>query len=345
MKKITVIGVGNMATSIKDVAREANVSIATVSRVLNNVDVVNEETKKKVLEAIEKLDYRPNIIARSLKTQKTKTIGIIIPDISNPIYPEIVRGAEDVANIYQYNIMLCNTDLDTQKEIEYLRVLGEKMVDGVIYMSNSLEKSVMKTISSSNMPIVLIETNGRETDFPSVVIDNKQAATEAVEYLINKGDKRIAYISTDKKAINASAMRHKAYKASLEKNGIPYDEDLVFFCKYALKSEDGYEAMNSILSKTKDIDALFCVNDEIAMGAINAIRDNGLRVPEDIDVVGFNDTHGAEFFYPRLTTIAQPLYDMGSVATRMLIKKINNEEVEKKVFVLPYEFVERDSTK
>lgn len=334
-----------MATSIKDVAREANVSIATVSRVLNNVDVVNEETKKKVLEAIEKLDYRPNIVARSLKTQRTKTIGIIIPDISNPVYPEIVRGAEDVSNIYQYNIMLCNTDLDPEKELEYLRVLGEKMVDGVIYISNSLESNVSKTIRDSNTPLVLIETNGRETDFPSVVIDNKQAAIDVVEYLIKKGNRRIAYIGTDKQAINASALRYKGYKATLEKNGIPYDEDLTYFCKYSLKPEDGYDAMNSILSKTKDIDALFCVNDEIAMGAINALRNNGLEVPRDIDVVGFNDTHGAEFFYPRLTTVAQPLYDIGSVATRMLIKKINNEPQDKNLYVLPYEFIERDSCK
>jgi LacI family transcriptional regulator len=175
-----------MATSIKDVAKEANVSIATVSRVLNNVDVVNEDTKKKVLEAIKKLDYRPNIIARSLKTQRTKTIGIIIPDISNQIYPEVVRGAEDVANIYDYNIILCNTDLDPEKEMEYLRVLGEKMVDGVIYISNSLEEDIVKTINNSNMPLVLIETNGKESQFPSVVIDNKQAGMDAVNYLLKR---------------------------------------------------------------------------------------------------------------------------------------------------------------
>lgn len=334
-----------MATSIKDVAREANVSIATVSRVLNNVDVVNEETKKKVLEAIEKLDYRPNIVARSLKTQKTKTIGIIIPDISNPMYPEIVRGAEDVSNIYEYNIMLCNTDLDPQKELEYLRVLGEKMVDGVIYISNSLEPTIMKTIKDTNMPLVLIETNGRKTEYPSVVIDNKQAAIDAVNYLINKGNKKIAYIGTDREAVNASAIRYDGYKCALKENNISYNEDIVYFCKYSLKAEDGYEAMNSILEKAKDIDALFCVNDELAMGAINALRNNEIRVPEDVDVIGFNDTYGAEFFYPRLTTVAQPLYDMGSVATRMLIKKINNQPLDKKLFVLPYTLVERDSCK
>ncbi|MCY6484991.1 LacI family DNA-binding transcriptional regulator [Clostridium aestuarii] len=334
-----------MATSIKDVAREANVSIATVSRVLNNVDVVNEDTKKKVLEAIKKLDYRPNIVARSLKTQKTKTIGIIIPDISNQIYPEVVRGAEDVANIYEYNIILCNTDLDPQKEMEYLRVLSEKMVDGVIYISNSLEENIVKTIKNIKMPLVLIETNGKDKDFPSVIIDNKQAANDAVKYLIKKKNKRIACISTDKEAVNASALRYAGYLDALKENHIEYNEEIVSFCKISRKVEDGYEAMNSILEKTKDIDAVFCVDDEIAMGAINALRDKNIKVPEEIDVMGFNNTYGAANFYPKLTTIAQPLYDMGSVATRMLIKKINNEPLEEEIFVLPYEIVERDSCK
>ena len=136
-----------MAASIKDVAREAGVSIATVSRVLNDIDVVNEETKKKVLEAIKKLGYRPNIVARSLKTHRTRTVGILVPDISNQIYPEIVRGAEDVANIYKYNVMLCNSDLDLEKEKEYLRVLKEKMVDGVLYMSSSLGEETLNLIN------------------------------------------------------------------------------------------------------------------------------------------------------------------------------------------------------
>lgn len=334
-----------MATSIKDVAREANVSIATVSRVLNNIDVVNEDTKKRVLEAIKKLDYRPNIVARSLKTQRSRTIGIIIPDISNPIYPEIVRGAEDVCNIYDYNIILCNTDLDPEKEVEYLRVLGEKMADGAIYISNSLEKTIGKAIRESDIPLVLIETDENETGFPSVLVDNKQAAKDVVKYLVKKGDKRIAFIGGDRDAINANSVRYRGYVEALKENNLEYDEDIVYFCNQSLKAQDGYRAMNSILNKCKDIDALFCSSDALAIGAINALRNNGIRVPEEVDVVGFNDVHGGEFFYPRLTTVAQPLYDMGSVATRLLIKKINNEPNDKNVFVLPYTFIERDSCK
>ena len=144
-----------MATSIKDVAREAGVSIATVSRVLNDIDVVNEDTKKKVLDAIKKLGYRPNIVARSLKTQRTKTVGILVPDISSGFYPEIVRGAEDVANIYDYNVILCNSDFDYDKEKDYLRVLKEKMVDGVIYMSYCLEADTIDIINALDFKPVL----------------------------------------------------------------------------------------------------------------------------------------------------------------------------------------------
>lgn len=331
-----------MAASIKDVAREAGVSIATVSRVLNDVDVVNEETKKKVQDAIKKLGYRPNIVARSLKTQKSRTIGIIIPDISNQFYPEIVRGAEDVSNIYNYNIMLCNTDLDLDKEMEYLRVLKEKMVDGVIYMSNSLEPEIIELVKNLQLPVVLVETTDKQNTFPSVTIDNEKAALEATDYLIKKGNKNIAYIGMHEDAVNAAAFRFSGYKAAIEENGIKFNENLCFFG--GLKAHDGYEGINAII-KNNDIDAVFCASDEIAMGAVNALREYGMRVPEDIDVMGFDDIYSASIFYPKLTTVVQPMYDMGSVGMRMLIKLINKAELVHHHFVLPHEIVERDSCK
>ncbi len=331
-----------MAASIKDVAKEAGVSIATVSRVLNNVDVVNEETKKKVLEAIDKLGYRPNIVARSLKTQKTSTIGIIIPDISSQFYPEIVRGAEDVANIYDYNIMLCNTDLDPEKEMEYLKVLKEKMVDGVLYMSTSLEPNIVELIDKLQMPMVLVETTSKEGNTPSVTIDNEQAALDAVNYLIKNGNKKIAYIGTHEDEVNASALRYTGYKNALKQNGMKLDDKLVYFG--GLKASDGYEGIANILNE-ENIDAVFCSSDEIAMGAINALRDKGIKVPDNVDVIGFDNIYSASIFYPKLTTIAQPMYDMGSVGMRMLIKIINKKEIEKENYVLKHELIERDSCK
>jgi len=331
-----------MAASIKDVAREAGVSIATVSRVLNDVDVVNEETKKKVLDAIDKLGYRPNIVARSLKTQKTSTIGIIIPDISSLFYPEIVRGAEDVANIYSYNIMLCNTDLDSDKEKEYLNVLKEKMVDGVIYMSNSLEDDTIELIKELELPTVLVETTDKEQTFPSVTVDNIGAAYDAVNYLIKKGNKRIAYIGSKKDKVNAASLRYEGYKKALKENGIELDENIVSLS--GLKAHSGYEGMESILKNEKP-DAVFCASDELAIGAVNALRDAGIGVPNDIDIVGFDNISAANLFYPKLTTVNQPMYDMGSVGMRMLIKLINKTEVDEEHFILPHALIERDSCK
>lgn len=331
-----------MPVSIKDVAREAQVSIATVSRVLNDIDVVNEDTKKKVLDAINKLGYRPNIVARSLKTQKSKTIGIIIPDISNQFYPEIVRGAEDVANIYDYNIMLCNTDLDPEKEMEYLRVLREKMADGVLYMSNSLEENILELIKKLEFPMVLVETKDEEEKLHSVTIDNLKAAFDATEYLIKKGNKNIAYIGLHEDMANAAALRYKGYKTALKNNNIQLNKNLVYFG--GMKVNDGYEGINKILQNEK-IDAVFCADDEIAMGVINALRDKNIKVPEDIDVMGFNNIYSSNVFYPKLTTVSQPMYDMGSVGMRMLIKIINKDSLEQQHYVLKHEIIERDSCK
>ncbi|MFL0266648.1 LacI family DNA-binding transcriptional regulator [Candidatus Clostridium radicumherbarum] len=331
-----------MAASIKDVAKEAGVSIATVSRVLNDVDVVNEDTKKKVQDAIKKLGYRPNIIARSLKTQKSRTIGIIIPDISNQFYPEIVRGAEDVSNIYNYNIMLCNTDLDPDKEMEYLRVLKEKMVDGVIYMSNSLEAEMINLIKELELPTVLVETTDKENTFPSVTIDNEKAAIDAINYLVKKGNKKIAYIGSHEDAVNAAAYRFAGYRTALKKNNLELKDELCSFG--GLKPQDGYEGIKRIL-ENNEIDAVFCASDELAMGAINALRDMGRKVPEEIDVIGFDNIYSAAYFYPKLTTVEQPMYDMGSVGMRMLIKIINGAELVQHHFVLPHQIVERDSCK
>jgi LacI family transcriptional regulator len=332
-----------MTASIKDVAKEAGVSIATVSRVLNDVDVVNEETKKKVTEAIKKLDYRPNIVARSLKTQKTRTIGIVVPDISNQFYPEIVRGAEDVANIYNYNVILCNTDLDSEKEVEYLRVLKEKMVDGVIYMSNSMEDQIIATLDNLKLPTVLVETNSKNSDFPSVTIDNEKAAYDATTYLIKKGNKKIAYVGVNPDLANARGLRFLGYKKALEDNGIEYDDELVQFG--GLKATDGRDGMEVIINKVKKIDAAFCCSDEIAMGVINTLREKGINVPEQVDVIGFENIYASSIYYPKLTTIEEPMYDMGSVGMRMLIKLVNKKEIEQEHYILDYKLIERDSCK
>ncbi|MGG7144061.1 LacI family DNA-binding transcriptional regulator [Clostridium nigeriense] len=332
-----------MATSIKDVAREAGVSIATVSRVLNDIDVVNEDTKKKVLDAISKLGYRPNIVARSLKTQRTKTVGILVPDISSGFYPEIVRGAEDVANIYDYNVILCNSDFDSEKEKEYLRVLKEKMVDGVIYMSSSLQEETLDIINELNLTTVLVETKDKEESLPSVTIDNTKATKEVTSYLIGKGLSKIAFAGARRDSMNAWGDRYIGYEEALKDKGLKVEEGLVY--AGGLKVKSGYEAVEYFENSNKEYDAVVCASDEIAMGVINALREKGKKVPEDVSVVGFNDNIMASVFYPKITTIKQPSYDMGSVAMRMLIKLLSKRELDESQFVLNYELIERDSCK
>lgn len=332
-----------MATSIKDVAREAGVSIATVSRVLNDIDVVNEDTKKKVLDAIKKLGYRPNIVARSLKTQRTKTIGILIPDISSQFYPEIVRGAEDVANIYDYNVILCNSDFDVEKEKEYLRVLKEKMVDGVIYMSSSLNDEILDLINELDLKTILVETKDKEGTLPSVTIDNVSATYEGSKYLIEKGLKNLAFIGVNSDNKNAWGDRYLGYKKAMDEAGLEVNEELVYFNN--LKVKTGYEGAVEIINSGKKFDGIVCASDEIAMGAINALRDNNIKVPEEVSVIGFNNNYASAIFYPKITTISQPSYDMGSVAMRMLIKLLNKKELEEGHYVLDFELIERESTK
>ncbi len=331
-----------MAASIKDVAKEAGVSIATVSRVINKVDVVNEETKKKVQEAIDKLGYSPNIVAQSLKTQRSKSIGILVPDISSQVYPEIVRGAEDVAQMYDYSIILCNSDFDIEKEKKYIKVMKEKMVDGMLYMSSSLDPEILQYIRDLNMKTILVETIEQEKILPSVTIDNRKAAHDAVELLVSKGHRNIAYIGIKKDRRNAWAKRYDGYEDALKEAGIEINEDLAYYGD--LKAQTGYKGINSILEKTK-VDAVFCGSDEIAMGVINGLRDKDIKVPEDVSVMGFNDIYEASIFYPKISTVAQPLYDMGSVSMRILVKILRNELSDQDHYVLPYQIIERDSTK
>ena len=332
-----------MAASIKDVAKEAGVSIATVSRVLNDIDVVNEDTKKKVLDAIKKLGYRPNIVARSLKTQRTKTIGILLPDISNQFYPEIVRGAEDVSNIYDYNIILCNSDLDIEKEKEYLRVLKEKMVDGVIYMSSELNQEIMDIINELDLKTVLVETRDNNGSLPSVTINNAKASKESTEYLLSKGLKNIAFIGTEKDGMNAWSDRYLGYEKAMKEANIEVNPELVYFG--SIKMKTGCEGVSKFINSKQKFDGIVCASDDIAMGAINELRDNNIDVPKDVSVIGFNDNFAASIFYPKITTISQPTYDMGSVAMRMLIKMLTQKPLEESQYVLDYKLVERDSTK
>ena len=292
--------------TIYDVAREAAVSMATVSRVVNGNPNVKPATRKKVLEVIDRLDYRPNAVARGLASKKTTTVGVIIPDVTNVYFSSLARGIDDVAAMYKYNIILANSDGNEQKEIQMLNTLLAKEVE-------------------------------------SVHIDYVAAVEEAVNDLVNHGNKRIAFISGPLDEPINGEYRLKGYKNVLKSNGIEFDEELVFETDSSYRSG---EVLWPALSSA-NVTAAFVGDDELACGVLNGAKDAGVKVPEEFEVVTSNNSKLTEIVRPQLSSITQPLYDIGAVSMRLLTKMMNNEEEEgaQKTVELPYGFIKRASTK
>lgn len=332
-----------MPVTIYDVAREAGVSMATVSRVVNGNPNVKPTTRKKVLEAIERLGYRPNAVARGLASKRTTTVGVVIPDISGAFFAEVARGIEDIANMYNYNIILCNSDQQKEKELRLINTLLEKQVDGLLFMGGEVTEDHKDAFGTSAVPIVLSATYDDENRWPSVNIDNKQGAADATEVLLSEGHKQVALITGPLTDPVNGYPRYQGYREALEAKGVAFNEDYVRVGDYRYNS--GMETMEEFLALDKPPTAVFAASDEMAVGAIHAIQDAGKRVPEDISVIGFDNIGIASMVRPLLSTIGQPMYDIGAVSMRLLTKLMNKEEVENPHVVLQHEIVLRESTK
>lgn len=331
-----------MKVKISDVAREANVSVATVSRVVNDIPLVNEDTRQRVLEAIEKTGYKPNAIARSLKIQKTNTLGIMIPDISNPLYTEIVRGAQDTAMTYKYNVILSNTDYEDEREKEALDVLVEKQCDGIIYIGNNLDHKMKELLKKAPCEVVLGCIEDKDGDINAVLIDNDKAAYDLAKELLKKGHKKIAVFS-DLEDSQISTDRLNGIKRALEEEGIELDETIIR--KGRLNLNGGYKLAKEIIDSGESVDLIMCLNDQVALGAMRALEEAGLKVPDDIAITGFNDYWVSAWISPTLTTVKQPMHDLGAIAARMLIKKIENEDEDiQNTIKLDYDIIYREST-
>lgn len=329
--------------TIYDVAREAGVSMATVSRVVNGNPNVKPATRKKVLDIIKKLGYRPNAVARGLASKKTTTVGVVIPDISNAFYSEVTRGIEDIATMYHYNIILSNSDLQQEKELRLIETLLEKQVDGLLFLGGLVTEEHRNIFSQANVPIVLAATKDEKQQLPSVLIDQKQAAFEATSILIQEGNERIALISGPLTDTVKGYPRYLGYKEAILEAGMELDDSLISIGDYRYKS--GYESMISLLKLEKRPTAVFVVSDEMAVGAIHAIQDSGLKVPEDISVMGFHNIPLASQVRPLLSSVSVPMYDIGAVAMRLLTKYMDNEEVHTSQVLLPYDMKLRNSTR
>jgi len=331
-----------MTITIYDVAREAGVSMATVSRVVNGNPNVKPTTRKKVLETIERLGYRPNAVARGLASKKTTTVGAIIPDISSMFFADLARGIEDIATMYKYNIILANSDRNKDKELQLINTMLEKQVDGILFMGGEISEEHIRQLTSNSVPVVLSSTYDETNTIPSVNIDNEKAAYEATKFLIEQGNNNVAFIyGHDETPI--SRFKFEGYKRALVEFDFTLTQDFIVNVDYSYDS--GIKAVRQLLSLQRKPTAVFVASDEMALGVIHGAQDMGYRVPEDLEVFGFNNTRLATMVRPTLSTIVQPMYDIGAVSMRLLTKFMNNEEVEDKKIILPHRIIERDSTK
>ncbi|AUJ25966.1 catabolite control protein A [Virgibacillus dokdonensis] len=328
--------------TIYDVAREANVSMATVSRVVNGNPNVKPTTRKKVLATIERLGYRPNAVARGLASKKTTTVGAIIPDISSIFFAELARGIEDIATMYKYNMILSNSDQNEEKEIQLINTMLEKQVDGIIFMGGNISDQHVQQFKSSSVPVVLAATYDENNEIPSVNIDYEQAAYEATQFLIEQNKSVPAFVSGLEET-HINQLKYKGYARAINEAGLSVNESLIVKGDYSYNS--GIEAVNQLLDENEKPAAVFVASDEMALGVIHGIQDKGYRVPEDIEVFGFDNTRLATMVRPTLSTIVQPMYDIGAVAMRLLTKYMNKEEVQEQRVVLPHRIEKRNSTK
>lgn len=272
--------------TMRDVAEQANVSVTTVSHVINGTRFVSEELRKRVLEAMKRLDYRPNILARGLRVGKTNTIGLIVPDNSNPFFAEVSRVVEDVGFDSGYSVILCNSDGNLDKELTYIDVLVAKQVDGIIFIASSSQSEHLRLLIDEKIPLVVADREMPDLDVDLVLVDNSRGGYEATKYLLELGHRRIGCISGPSE-ITPSAERIKGYRQAVSEFDVPFDENLIV--RGDFQFEGGKRAMSQLLALPKLPSAVFICNDVMAIGAMGSIRSAGLKMPEDISIVGFDD--------------------------------------------------------
>jgi LacI family transcriptional regulator len=308
------------AASIYDVAREARVSVFTVSAVVNHKSHVGKKLRDRVEAAIRKLNYRPNLLARGLAKQKTHTIGMIVPDIANPFFPLVVRGAEDAAQKRGYNLLLCNSDDSQEKEENALELLLSKRVDGILLTKAvcDLTPPLRQLIQEMKVPIVLVMRTFPQISRDAVITDDYRGAYEAVSHLARAGRKRIGLIGGPRKVSNGKA-RSEGFRDALKANGLAYDSELVVDGDYRVES--GYRAGNLVLSHRPD--GIYVANFLMTVGLLKAAEEMGLRCPEDFGLVSFDDYPWLSTFHPKLTTVELPKYQLGQEAAELLLDRVS----------------------
>jgi LacI family transcriptional regulator len=328
-----------MRPTINDVAKKAGVSIATVSRILNELPGYTMKTRQTVLDVIKEIGYKPNAIARGLVNKHTNTIGVLLPSISSRLASVLLKGIENTAHRLDYSTIICNTGRDGKRTIEYLDVLNEKQVDGIIITSEWLKGVYEKALVAMKIPVILVLTVSSHLKIPHIKLDDKQAAYQAIQYLIENGHKEIGMISGTKNDKLAGYPRIEGYKRALADNSLTISEDRITYGDFAYKS--GITCMEELFQRSPDITAVFAASDEMAVGALSYAYKKGIKVPDELSVIGFDDTQDAEMAIPPLTTVHQPIYEMGQRAVEMLF---SGKETAESV-IMPHHIVERNSVR
>lgn len=328
-----------MAT-IHDVAKEAGVSIATVSRVLQGSPKVVPETKERVDEAIRKLEYKPNRLAQQFRSQKTRDVLVILPEIGNTFHTEILQGVEAVANKNRYNILIADSHNDPVAEEHFYEMLSQKQVDGIISFSTALSIDKL-TDYAENYPVVIGCRYVDHRRIPNVTIDNSKAETDITSYILNLGHKNICYLAGPSDA-HVYRDRLKGFLTAVDSRGAQIDPELIVNCESSIQG--GYDAMNIALNTGKAISAVIASGDVMAVGAIKALVSAGYNVPQDVAVVGFDDIDLSRLLTPTLTTVRQPKHQIGARSMEILLDLIDGKPMRTNRVVLDYELVIRESS-
>ena len=330
--------------TLKDVAARAGVHPATASRALNPETrlLVSEETARRVLEAATALGYTPNPVARSLRTRRSHTVGVLIPDLNNPLFPPIVRGLEDRLAAAGYVALIGNTDFDDDRERVVFEQLRARHVDGFVLATAHLHSPLLAEAARAELPVVLVNRLADDYRFPSVSVDNERGIRMAVAHLAGLGHRRIAHIAGPQDT-STGLSRYRGFAAAMADHGLPVPADLVAFAK-AYTVQEGLRCCRALLESAAGCTAIAAGNDLLALGCYEALDDTGLSCPADISVVGFNDMPFLDRLRPPLTTVRFPHYQVGTEAAQLLLERIGGPGGPVKVLYLAPEFIARGST-
>ncbi|HZG85891.1 LacI family DNA-binding transcriptional regulator [Paenibacillus sp.] len=330
-----------MKATIYDVAKEAGVSIATVSNAINGKGKVSKKRREQIFKIMEKLNYQPSVIASALMGKKTFTLGLLIPDISNPFFAEIARAIEDEAHVAGYSVVICSTDNKDERVERYITLLEQKRVDGMIIGTGVEDSGILERLQSKSIPFVLIARESAAQAADTVVADDYVGGVLAARHLAELGHRRIAILAENLK-VSSSRERIRGFKQGLAEMNVPFDDGDIVTCEFMI--EEGRRGAFELLDRPVRPSAIFCCNDVLAIGALQAAKQLGLRVPEQLSIVGFDDTILATVTDPPLTTVTQPIASMGKQAFKLLIENAANADSVKQRIVLRPELNVRLST-